>query len=57
VKKSRKYAGGVFLKEVALSDITTSFMFFLLAQRKIQQVKKTIENEYDYSKLLKKRNE
>jgi len=57
VKKSRKYAGGVFLKEVALSDITTSFMFFLLAKRKIQQVKKTIENEYNYSKLLKQKNE
>jgi hypothetical protein len=53
VKKSRKYAGGLFLKEVALSDITTAYMFYLLAERKRQQTQKFIEEEYDYTRLLK----
>jgi hypothetical protein len=52
VKKSRKYGGGIFLKEVALSDISTSLMFYLLARRKSQQVRKIIEAEDYETKLL-----
>jgi len=55
VKKSRRYAGGLFLKEVSLSDISISYMAFLLARRKCQQVKNMLENEYDYNQLLKKK--
>lgn len=54
VKKSRKYGGGIFLKEVALSDISTSLMFYLLARRKSQQVRKIIEEEDYETKLLNK---
>jgi hypothetical protein len=52
VKKSSRYASGLFLKEVALSDISISLMAFLLTQRKCQQIKKTISDEYDYDQLL-----
>jgi len=55
VKKSRRYAGGLFLKEVSLSDISISYMSFLLARRKCQQVKNILENEYDYNQLMKKK--
>jgi hypothetical protein len=55
VKKSRRYAGGVFLKEVSLSDISTSHMFYLLAQRKCQQVNHTLKNEYDYNHMMNKK--
>jgi hypothetical protein len=53
VRKSKRYAGGVFLKEMALSDISTSLMFYMLSKRKCINVKKYIEEEYDYGKLLK----
>ncbi len=53
VRKSKKYSGGVFLKEVALSDITTSLMFHILAQRKCQQVKQIIAQEYNYDAFIK----
>jgi len=53
VKKSKEYAGGTYLKEVALADISTSFLFFLLSQRKIQHIKDKIEREYDYEKAFK----
>ena len=33
VKKSKEYAGGAFLKEVTLSDISTTFYFHLLHPR------------------------
>ncbi len=53
VRKSKRYSGGVFLKEVALSDITTSLMFYILAQRKCQQVKQIIAQDYNYNSLVK----
>jgi hypothetical protein len=53
VKKSKEYAGGVFLKEAALVDISSSFMFFLLAQRERQRIKRKIETEFDYNTLFK----
>lgn len=46
IRKSVRFAGGVFLREVALSDITTSLAFFLMAQRKVQQVRAAIEAGY-----------
>jgi hypothetical protein len=51
VKKSREYSGGAFLKEVALTDISTSFYSFLLTQRTSQNIKKKIELEFDYSSI------
>jgi hypothetical protein len=45
----------LFLKEVSLSDISISYMSFLLARRKCQQVKNILENEYDYNQLMKKK--
>ena len=53
VRKSKRYSGGVFLKEVALSDITTSLMFYILAQRKCQQVKQIIAKDYNYDAYIK----
>lgn len=53
VKKSRRYAGGAYLKELALADISTSFMFWVIMKRKCAQIKTTIENEYGYEKLIK----
>ena len=53
VRKSKEYAGGAFLKEAALIDISSSFMFFLLAQRERQRIKRKIENEFDYEALVK----
>jgi hypothetical protein len=53
VKKSKRYAGGAYLKEQALSDITTSFMFWILMKRKCAQVKSIIETEFDYQKFSK----
>jgi hypothetical protein len=55
VRKSKEYAGGVFLKEAALIDISSSFMFFLLAQRERQRIKRTIETEFDYNAIVKPR--
>lgn len=55
VKKSREYSGGAFLKEVALTDISTSFYSFLITQRTCQNIKKKIDTEYDYSSLTKRR--
>jgi len=55
VRKSRRYAGGIFLKEVALTDISISLMTFLLARKKCQQIKYTLENEFDYSQLANKK--
>ena len=53
VKKSKEYAGGAFLKEVSLSDISTTFYFHLLAQKKCQEIKKVIKTEYNYNSLIK----
>jgi len=53
VRKSKRYSGGVFLKEVALSDIATSLMFYILAQRKCQQVKQIITKDYMYDTYIK----
>jgi hypothetical protein len=53
VRKSKEYAGGAFLKEAALVDISSSFMFFLLAQRERQRIKRKIETEFDYEALVK----
>ena len=53
VKKSKEYAGGAFLKEVTLSDISTTFYFHLLAQKKCQEIKKVIETEYNYTSIIK----
>ena len=54
VKKSKEYAGGAFLKEVTLSDISTTFYFHLLAQKKCQEIKKVIDTEYNYNSISKK---
>ena len=53
VKKSKEFSGGEYQKEVAVNDISTSFLFFLLSQRKCQQIKKVIKEDYDYEEALK----
>jgi hypothetical protein len=57
VRKSKEYAGGTYLKEAALADISTSFLFFLLSQRKIQHIKEKIHAEYDNEEVQKMRQE
>jgi len=52
VRKSNRFSGGIFLKEVTLSHIATSYLFYILAQRKCQQVKQIIEKE-DFKSLIK----
>jgi hypothetical protein len=53
VKKSKEFSGGEYQKEVAVNDIGISLLFFLLAQRKCQQIKKVIKEDYDYEDALK----
>jgi len=53
VRKSMEYGGGAYLKEVALSDISTSYYAFLITQRESQKIKHKIETEFDYKSLLK----
>lgn len=55
LKKSHEYAGGLFLKEAALVDISHSLIFFLISERERIKIKKLIETEYDYEQhILKK---
>jgi hypothetical protein len=54
VRRSRFIAGGDFLKEAAIADISTSLMFFILSERKCRQIRFQLENEYDYEKLMEK---
>lgn len=54
LRKSKEFAGGIFLKEAALVDIAHSYMFFLLSERERQKIKENIETNYDYSRLAKK---
>lgn len=56
LKKSREYAGGDFLKESALVDISHSLMIYLLAERERRRIKKEIESNYDYNHLLLNQN-
>lgn len=53
VRKSKEFSGGEYQKEVAVNDISTSFLFFLLSQRKCQQINKVIKEDYDFKKALK----
>lgn len=53
VRKSRQYAGGEFLREVAIIDISTSYLSYLITQRKCQQIQKEIRNNWDYDQLLR----
>jgi hypothetical protein len=57
LKKSREYAGGLFLKEVALVDISHSLMFFLLSERERRKILKQIRDHYDYERLVIKEEE
>lgn len=52
VKKSIEYSGGEYQKEVALHNISTSHMFYLLTQRKCQYIKNEILEKFDYDKAL-----
>jgi len=52
VKKSIEYSGGVYQKEVALHNISTAHMFYLLTQRKCQGIKKEILEKFHYDKAL-----
>jgi hypothetical protein len=54
LKKSKEYAGGIFLKEAALYDIQCSHMFFLISERERRKIKEKIQNEYPYNELIKK---
>ncbi len=54
VRRSRFIAGGVFLKEAAILDISISLMFYILTEKKCREIKRKLENEYDYTALLKK---
>jgi hypothetical protein len=53
VRRSGYIAGGDFLKEATIIDISTTLMFFLLCERKRMEVKFTIESEYDYNQIIK----
>jgi hypothetical protein len=53
VKKSKEFSGGEYQREVAIHDICTSYLFFLLSQRECQRVKHIISNEYDFESALK----
>jgi hypothetical protein len=53
VKKSKEFSGGAYQREVAIHDICTSYLFFLLSQRECQRVKHIISNEYDFDSALK----
>jgi len=57
LKKSREYAGGLFLKEVALVDISHSLMFYLLSERERRKILKHIKEHYDYERLAIKKEE
>lgn len=57
LKKSREYAGGLFLKEVALVDISHSLMFYLLSERERRKILKQIREHYDYERLVIKKEE
>ena len=54
LKKSKEYAGGLFLKEAALYDIQCSHMFYLISERERLKIKEKIQNEYPYNELIKK---
>jgi len=43
VRKSRQYAHGAYLREIAIRDISISYMSFLLTQRKCQQLEEEIK--------------
>jgi hypothetical protein len=53
LKKSKEYAGGAFLREVSLSDISVTYYFHLLSQKKCQEIKKVIETKYNYNSFIK----
>ena len=53
LKKSKEYAGGAFLREVSLSDISVTYYFNLLSQKKCQEIKKVIETKYNYNSFIK----
>lgn len=55
VRKSKQFAGGVFLREIALTDISTSYLAFLLTQRKCQQIQQAIHERWDLDEPLTKR--
>ena len=53
LKKSKEYAGGLFLKEAALYDIQCSHMFYLISERERRKIKEKIQNDYPYNELVK----
>ncbi len=55
LKKSNEYAGGIFLKEAALVDISHSLMFYFLSERARRRIKHEIETKYNYDQLLTKK--
>ena len=53
LKKSKEYAGGIFLKEAALYDIQCSHMFYLISERERRKIEEKIQNQYPYNELVK----
>jgi hypothetical protein len=53
VRKSHEYGGGELLKEAALMDISISLYSFLITQRESKKIHQTIQDNYDYSAILR----
>ena len=53
VKKSSRYAGGGYLRELTISHLSTTLLFRILADRKAASIHKELQ-EIDYHLLLKK---
>ncbi len=53
VKKSSRYAGGGYLRELTFSHLSTTLLFRILTDRKAASIQKELE-KIDYALLLKK---
>jgi hypothetical protein len=51
VKKSSRFAGGGYVKELMIAHISTTLLFRILADRKCAEIRKEIET-FDYNSLL-----
>lgn len=51
VKKSSRFAGGGYLKELMFTHISTTLLFRILADRKCAEIRKEMES-FDYDSLL-----